>query len=143
MYVVLDADWTDSTGSATDVGLSFSVDVSAIYEVEVVLACLSDATTTGLHWMLVEPAAGVTWSAQWISSPLTFTTVAWRHAAMGTASAPATSPSATQTWLALGRGMVRTNASGSGTVKIQAHSEVAASTVTIRKGSFMRYRRLA
>ena len=51
-------------------------------------------------------------------------------------------PNTTQSWPAAISGMVIAGASPSGTVKLQLASETASTNVTVKAGSYLKYRKL-
>lgn len=137
-YVVLGGDVSDTTGALVDSGLTFTPVANKIYEIECRLVFISAATTTGFHWSFVDTA-----TATWVTGRQTVPTLV--NAEIGKfgpfATVAGTTVSAINTeYLANGNAMYKTQASPAGVVKIQFNTEVPASAVTLRAGSFLKYR---
>jgi hypothetical protein len=140
VYVVLGSDATNSTGTLVDTDLSFTPAANGLYEVEARLVYETAATTTGLQWTFVD-SSSATWSTQAISVPANATTNVFRNGALNTVVLGSGTGAATR-HLATGAAMVQAQAVPAGLFKIQIRTEVAASLVTVRAGSFLRYRRV-
>jgi hypothetical protein len=139
--IVMGSDATDSTASLVDCGtLSFTPVGGALYEIEALLVFETAATTTGCQWTFVDSATS-TWSAQWLFAPTNATANANRNGALNNV-ALGTGTGASTRHIAFGKAMVQAQAVPTGVIKVQIRTEVAASLLTVRAGSFMRYRRL-
>ncbi len=141
-YVVLGSDFTTSaTANANVTGLSFAPAASKRYAIEGRLLLRSAATTTG-------PRPGIAWptglndGASQITAPNSNTALAFRaQGAKTTQNAASTGvPTTTDSYLAILDAVLVAGASPSGSFQITLASEIAASLVTMRAGSFIRYR---
>lgn len=141
-YVVLGSDFTTSaTANANVTGLSFTPAASKRYAVEGRLMLRSAAATTG-------PRPGIAWpsglddGASQITAPNSNTALAFRsQGARTTQNAASTGvPTTVDSYLAILDAVLVAGASPSGDFQITLASEIAASLVTMRAGSFIRYR---
>lgn len=143
-YAVLASDATENANTYTDAaGLAFTPAANATYIVEAFLAFASDTVTTGFQWYFRGPT-GLDHSAMYCLSPITATSMVQRFGDLGsTFGAAGTAVAvANAVYPAYGFAILRTGATPSGDVKVQFRSEVAASTVTLKRGSSIRYRRI-
>lgn len=141
-YVKLGSDFTNSTTTYNAVtGLAFTPAANTDYEINGILLLRSAATTTG-------PRPGVTWptnvddAALEISSPSSGTAMIYAYGnALAAVNAASTGILATTgSYPGLVTGVLRAGASVSGDFQITLASEVGSSQVTMKAGSFIRYR---
>lgn len=141
-YAVLASDFTTTSATAVDVtGLAFTPAASTKYEFEATLMTRTATTTVGPRPGLAWPTGmtdGVAVIKQTSSATAELTTNGNVNAAL--LCAVGGLPTNTQSYPANIRGMVIAGATPSGTVKIQLASETAGTTVTIKAGSFIKYR---
>lgn len=141
-YVKIGSDFVTSSATAVDVtGLSFTPSANADYEFEALLLLRTATATVG-------PRPGLAWPTgmtdgvvqiQTPSSATAFTTVNGNiNAAL--LAAVGGLPNTTQSYPSRISGMLRVGASPSGNVKIQMASETAGTNVTVKAGSFLKYR---
>lgn len=141
-YLRLTSDFTTSSATAVSVtGLEFTPAANKRYEFEATLM-LRTATATvgprpGLAW-----ATGLTDGVARIDTPSSGTaaTLVLGNIAATLLAAVGGLPNTTGSYPAWVSGIVQAGASPSGTIKIQLASETAATNVTIKAGSFMKYR---
>lgn len=143
-YVRLTADLSTTMTGATDSALAFTPVANVDYEIEARLLVRSAATTTGPKVGVAVPASadhafvitepGATAVAESLLHVPSTSTAA--------ANAAAAWPTANASYLCEVRGLYRAAASTSGNVRITLASEVLLSAVTLKAGSFLRYRRL-
>lgn len=138
----LATDFTTTSTTASDVtGLGFAPLANTKYEFEVMLLLRSAAGTTG-------PQPGLTWPTGLTDGVVRlFASTAvnaeiFRH---GNSSAAVLVPntgygSTTTSYLGGGSGILIAGASPSGNLQVQLASEVSASTVTAKAGSYLRYK---
>lgn len=143
-YAVLASDFT--TGSATPVdvtSLGFTPAADAAYVVEGMLMCRTTTATVaakpifawptgisdGVHWFMMAATAGS--SLPRYGNPVS-----------NTGPAAADLPDTTGSWPCKLEAIVYAGASPSGQFRVQLSSETAATNVSIKAGSFIRYRRL-
>lgn len=142
-YIKLAVDFTTGSATAVDVtGLAFTPVANLSYEFEAMLLL---RTTLGT----VNPRVGLAWStgltdggaqineAQSAAGALTFASGNPNAALLV---AVGGLPNTTQSWPATVKGMLIAGASPSGTTRIQLASETAATNVTIKAGSYLKYR---
>lgn len=111
------------------------------YEIEFRLLLRTAATTTGPRPGISLPT-GITDAAYQITSPNSNTALAFRAQGTNTTQNAASTglPTTTDSYLAIGTALLIMGASPSGTFGITLASEINASAVTIKAGSFLRYR---
>lgn len=140
-YVKLAADFTTSSATAVDAGLAFTPSANTSYEFKAILLTRTATTTVGprpgLAW-----ATGLTDGVAHIRQESSATAFV---SALGNINASVLAPvggvpSNSQSFPAIIEGMVIAGASPSGTVKVQLASETAGTNVTIKAGSFLKYR---
>jgi len=143
-YVKLGSDFTTTSSSAVDItGMAFTPAASKSYEFE---ACLLTRTATAT----VGPRPGLAWPTGMtdgvveVRIPSAAGTQVMQFGNINAAVlAPVGGlPNTTQSYKATIIGMVIAGASPSGTVKIQLASETAGTTVTVKAGSYLRYRKI-
>jgi hypothetical protein len=143
-YIKLASDFTTTSTTAVAVtGLAFTPAANTSYEFVARLLTRSAATATGAR-------PGVSW-ATGLTDGVAFAQQATSASAMvfgngninaAFVAAAGAMANTTQSWPALIEGFVIAGSSPSGTVKIQLASETAGTTVTIKAGSFLKYRSL-
>jgi hypothetical protein len=149
LYALLAADATNSTTTPSAVA-SFGVtlEVSAIYEFEIVLRAQSAATTTGLQFQVTGPTSQISWVVYEVEY-MTGTTLVTSNVTRQTLNALATNiaataaPVANTDFLIRVKGRMQTTAvTPASDIGISFNSEVAASQVTIKSGSSIRFRKI-
>jgi len=141
-YVILSGDFPTTSSSAVDVtGMNFTPAASTRYEIEGRLL-LRTATAT------VVPRPGVAWPTGMTDGVVNFRradTAATQLFQSGNIAAAVLMqvgglPNTTQSWPAILAGMLIAGSSPSGTFRLQLASETSGTSVTIKAGSFFRYR---
>lgn len=143
-YAKLASDFT--TGSATAVnvtGLSFTPGASQTIEFEALLLVRTATTTVG-------PRPGLAWASGltdgvanlWVPTSGTAFAQVFGNFNATLLGAVGGLPNTTQSYPARIAGMVIAGGSPSGTVRVQLASETAATNVTAKAGSFLRWRTL-
>jgi hypothetical protein len=141
-YVVLANDFTTTSATAVDVtGLNFTPAANTKYVFEATLMVRTATATVG-------PRPGVAWPTGMSDGAVAIQQTSSATAnvfANGNISAAVLAPvgglpTTTGSWPAFVWGAVSAGASPSGTVKVQLASETAGTTVTIKAGSYLRYR---
>ena len=149
LYSLLAADATNSTTTPSAVA-SFGVtlEVSAIYEFEIVLRAQSAATTTGLQFQVTGPTSQISWVVYEVEY-MTGTTLVTSNVTRQTLNALATNIAATAAPVANTDFLIRvkgrmqtTGVTPASDIGISFNSEVAASQVTIKSGSSIRFRKI-
>lgn len=144
-YVVLASDFTTTSATAVPVtGMAFTPSANTKYEFEAVLMTRTATTTVGPRPGLGWPTGmtdGVATIKQTSSATAELTTNGNINAAL--LCAVGGLPTNTQSYPATVKGMVVAGATPSGTVKVNLASETAGTTVTIKAGSFLKYRSYA
>lgn len=141
-YVKLAADFTTSSASAVDVtGLAFTPLLNTQYEFEATLFLRTATATVGPRPGLAWPTGMTDGVARILtpSSATAFTTVNGNISAALLAAVGGL-PNTTASFHAEIKGSVRAGASPAGTVKVQMASETAGTNVTVKAGSFLKYR---
>jgi hypothetical protein len=129
----LASDYTNSTTSFSNVtGLAFDVEANATYEVEVVLTMQSAATTTGISLAFTVPTLGGAVGTFFHQLANTGTLTAGSQITGGAAAGITSGVPAATTNLPIFGKWIVTTGSNSGTVQLQAKSEVASSAVTLK-----------
>jgi len=134
-----------STTAAAVSGLALTPLANADYEIEGKFLVMSAATTTGVKLGLNIPS-GLTDSAFSITEALTATTESILYApggATAVSNANGGTPTANVSYLATMAGIMRVGSTVSGALAVTLATEVLLSTVTLKPGSFLRYRRIA
>jgi hypothetical protein len=141
-YVKLAADFTTSSATAVDItGLAFSPAANTQYEFEATLLLRTATTTVG-------PRPGLAWTTGLSDGVATIETPSSGTAqtlVIGNISATLLAavgglPTTTGSFQAKISGTLLAGASPSGTTKLQLASETAATNVTAKAGSFIKYR---
>jgi len=140
--VTLTDDYSISTTAAGNIpGLAFTPAANTRYEFEAILLMRTAATTTG-------PRPGLTWPTGMVDGVVMIdasSTAVARVLANGNIAAEVVCnntglPNTTQSFPASFVGRVIAGASPSGNVQLRLRSEVAASAVTVKAGSFLKWR---
>lgn len=141
----LASDFTTTSGTAVAVtGLSFTPAANKQYEFEAKLRLRSATATIG-------PRPGLTWPTGttdggvgiWAPNSATAEAIARQPAGVSAVAASTGVPSTTQSWPGFISGEVQTGGSPSGNVQVTLNAETAGTTVTMKAGSFLRYREIA
>lgn len=141
VYVKLGADFSTTSATAADTGIAFTPAANTSYEFKAVLFTRTATTTVG-------PRPGVAWPVGMTdgvahvrqeSSATAFVS------ALGNVNAAVLAPvggvpTTTQSYPALIEGALIAGATPSGTLRIQLASETAGTSVTVKAGSFLKYR---
>lgn len=142
-YVVLGSDFTISTTSNNNVtGLSFAPSANERYHIEGYYLLQTATATTGARPGIAWPG-GSTDSGAYTQAPNSLTAVAMQHgtAAAGTANAASTGlPVVNRSYAGQMQAILLMGGSPSGNFQITLASETAAVNVTMKAGSFIRYR---
>jgi hypothetical protein len=133
------AGYTNSTVTASDVFTGFAPVANTRYIVDILASVSAAAATTGVQTALVGPTTGITRSAVKIIAASTTAADTITHTSLNnfqTMTAGLTTPS-----LLSIQAIVEVGATpGTGNVRLQAKSEVAASAINVHPGSSMRWR---
>lgn len=141
-YIKLGSDFVTGSATAVDItGLAFTPAASKNYEFEAVLYLRTATTTVGPRPGLAWPT-GLTDGVAQIRTPSSATAFTTVNGNINAALLAAVGglPNTTQSYPAFIKGALITGASPSGTVKIQLASETAATNVTAKAGSYIKYR---
>lgn len=141
-YVKMASDFVTSSASAVAVtGLAFTPAANTQYEFEVMLLTRTATTTVGPRPGLAWPT-GMTDGVARIDMESAATTALITQGNINAALLCAVGglPTTTQSYLATMWGTVLAGASPSGTVKVQLASETAGTNVTVKAGSYLKYR---
>ena len=140
--VVLASDFPTTSATAVDVtGLAFTPALNKKYEFEGKFMMRTGTATVG-------PRPGLAWptgmtdgvASLWMTSSATAQLLANGNVNAALLIAVGGIPNNTQSYPAFLEGMIVAGASPSGTVKVQLASETAGTTVTMKAGSFIKYR---
>lgn len=143
-YAKLGVDFTTTSATAVDVtGIAFTHVANGIYEFEARLMVRTATATVG-------PSPGIAWPTGLLDGAVDIEVTTSASAIVrqlgGTGAAVLAPvgglPTTTQSYPAHVRGMLFAGASPSGSLKLQLASETAGKTVTIKKGSFLKWRKL-
>lgn len=141
-YIKLANDFTTNSASAVDVtGMAFTPVANTDYEFEAHLMCRTATATVGPRAGLAWPTGGSDGAAS-IYTPSSGTAETMVHGNINAALLAAVGglPNTTLSYGAKVLGIFRAGASPSGTVRLQLASETAGTNVTIKAGSFLKYR---
>ena len=143
--VILGSDFTISTTSNNNVtGLNFTPSASTTYCVEVMLLLRTATATVGPRPGFSFPS-GLTDSGAWMQSPNSATASSqrwWGNTTTANASSTGI-PDTTNSYIAIGGALLIVGGSPSGTFGVTLASETAATNVTMKAGSFLRYRTIS
>lgn len=143
-YVVLASDFSNSTVTPQATGLEITAfDANSVYVFEGMFILRSAATTTGAQVGLNTPG-GTTGFIARVSSSSSATAITYRNfTGVGSQQAQATAaPIANTDFFADAYGTIVFGASPSGSLEVTLDSEIAASVVTMKAGSWLRYRKI-
>lgn len=144
-YDVLAADFTTSSATAVDVtGISFTPIANAKYEFESKMMVRTATALTG-------PRPGIAWSTGlsdgvatiWVTSSASAQVMANGNITAAVLAPVGGLPTTTGSFPAFIEGLAVAGASPSGTIRLQLASETAGTNVTIKAGSFLRWRQVA
>lgn len=145
VYVILASDFVTSSATAVPVtGLQFTPAANKKYEFEGKFMFRTATATVG-------PRPGLAWptgmtdgiASLWMTSSATAQLIANGNIATALLIAVGGVPTTTGSWPAFLEGLVVAGASPSGTVKVNLASETAGTNVTMKAGSFIKYREVA
>lgn len=143
-YVKLASDFVTGSATAVDVtGLAFTPAANKSYEFEAQLRCRTATATVGPRPGLAWPT-GATDGVAMVDMPTTATARVLVNGNVNAALLTAVGglPNTTQSYPAAIYGNITMGASPSGAVRVQLASETAATNVTIKAGSYLKYREL-
>lgn len=135
-------DFTTTSGTAVAVtGLAFTPAANKRYEFEAKLRLRTATATIG-------PRPGLTWPTGttdggvgiWAPNSATAEAIARQPAGVAAVAASTGVPNTTASWPGFISGEVQMGASPSGSVQVTLNAETAGTTVTMKAGSFLRYR---
>lgn len=141
-YVKLASDFTTTSATAVDVtGMAFTPSANTTYEFEAHLLTRTETAAVGPRPGVAWPTGGTDGVVS-IYQPSTVGSEVMQHGNINAAVlAPAGGlPNTTQSYGAKVQGFFIAGAAPSGTVKLQLASETAGTTVTIKAGSWLKYR---
>jgi hypothetical protein len=139
----LAADFSTTSATAVDVtGLGFTPSANTSYMIEGILFLRTATATVNPRAGFAWPSAGMTDGVMSIDEAQTATTQLMARGNSGAALLMAVGglPNTTQSWPAFLYGAAVVGAGPSGTLRVQLASETAGTSVTIKAGSFLRYR---
>lgn len=142
-YVVLGSDFVTSSGTAVDVtGMNFTPAASTRYEIEAVLMTRTATAATGPRPGVGWPSAGVTDGVAFIQQTSAAATNVLQNGNFNAAVlAPVGGlPNTTQSYPAFIRSILVMTTGATGTWRLQLASETGGTNVTIKAGSFIKYR---
>ncbi len=138
-YEVRSTDYTNSTTTETDVFTGFTPAANTNYEVEVFAVVFTVVGTTGFQGGLGGPATGTNLVMQMVAFTNNTQGMNWNSIntfGVITAGSASTTNSAYTV-----KSLVQMGASpGAGNIRFIAKSEIAASQITLKAGSYMRWR---
>lgn len=141
-YIKLGADFVTSSATAVDItGMSFTPAANTDYEFAAMLLLRTATATVGPRPGLAWPT-GMTDGVATINMPSSGTaqTLVFGNINATLLSAVGGLPNTTQSYPSEVSGMVRSGASPSGALRLQMASETAGTNVTVKAGSFLKYR---
>lgn len=144
IYTKLTSDFTTANSTLTDItGLTFTPASSTMYEFEAVLMIRTGTATnnprTGIAWPTAGVTDGVAFIQQTGSTTATLVYEAGNSAA--TIQIPAGAlPGASASYPVFIKGVLNMTTGASGTFKLQMAAETAGTSMTVRAGSFFKYR---
>jgi hypothetical protein len=141
LMAVLAADASNSTVTPATVG-SFSITLAAssVYEFEGVLVFTSAATGTGARFTVQGPSAQTDWVSYEAFTPASTGTLI---SAWGTAFSPGAAPVANTPYACPVRGICKTNGNTPAVaVTLDIFSEIGGSAITLKAGSFLKFRKI-
>lgn len=142
-YAKLANDFTTSSATAVDAGLAFTPAANKQYEFEALLLLRTATATVGPRPGLAWPTGGTDGAADvYTPSSATAQTMVFGNIAGAMLAAVGGLPNTTQSYPARIAGTFRAGASPSGTIRVQLASETAGTVVTLKAGSFLKYREI-
>lgn len=141
-YIILGADFVTSSATAVDVpGMAFTPAANTNYEFESRLRLRTATSTVGPRPGLAWPTGFTDGTAELRVASGTGSSVVQFGNANGALIGPAGGfPSTTQSWPGYIGGEISMGASPAGSIKLQLASETAGTNVTMKAGSYIRYR---
>lgn len=141
-YIKLSSDFVTSSATAVDItGMAFTPSANTQYEFEAMLLLRTATTTVGPRPGLAWPTGGTDGIARIdMTSSATAALIANGNINASLLVAVGGLPTTTQSYPALVVGTFIAGASPSGTIKLQMASETAGTNVTVKTGSFLKYR---
>lgn len=142
--VILGSDETNSTTANTVTSLAFTPAANKTYAVEVNLLLRTATATVGPRPGFSFPT-GLTDSGAWMQVPNSATASAQRWWGTTTAANAASTgvPDTTSSWMAIGGALLIVGGSPSGDFAVTLATETAATNVTLKAGSYLRYREIS
>jgi len=141
-YVKLSSDFTTNSATAVDItGLNFTPAANTQYEFEALLLLRTATATVGPRPGLAWPTGGTDGVADiYMPTSASAQVLVFGNINAALLAAVGGLPNTTQSWPSRISGTFIAGASPSGTVKMQMASETAGTTVTVKAGSYLRYR---
>lgn len=141
-YIKLGSDFTTSSATAVDItGLAFTPAASTTYEIEAQLLCRTATTTVGVRHGVAWPTGMTDGVAYLEMTSAAGTTVLQNGNINAAVLAPVGGlPDTTSSWPAQVKATLIAGGSPSGTLKLQVASETGGTTVTVKAGSWLKYR---
>lgn len=142
-YVILGADFVTNSATAVAItGMSFIPNINSRYEFEALLMCRTATATVGprpgLAWPTPTQIDGVVWGQ--MTSAAGSIVVQNGHMATAFLMPVGGLPDTTNSWPAIIGGNLITGGTVTLGLRLQLASETAGTNVTVRAGSFLRYR---
>jgi hypothetical protein len=144
-YVKLSSDFVTSSATAVDVtGLGFTPAANKSYVFEAQLLTRTAATAAGVRPGIAWPAGTITDAVVEVrqSTSATAQVLAFGNGGAAVQALGTALPNTTQSWPAKIAGTLITAASPSGNLQVIVASETAGTNVTIKAGSWLRYREI-
>ena len=141
-YIKLGSDFTTTSATAVDItGLAFTPVASTTYEIEAQLLCRTATTTVGVRHGVAWPTGMTDGVAYLEMTSAAGTTVLQNGNIAAAVLAPVGGlPDTTNSWPAQVKATLIAGGSPSGTFKLQVASETGGTTVTVKAGSWIKYR---
>lgn len=149
LFSLLAADSTNSTVVGTAVpSFGVTLEASAIYEFEMILRCQTAAAATGLQFQITGPTSQVEWTAYEVEvmTGTAVSTSLYSRQALAALATDFAAPGGTANntdYLTKVKGMLKTTSTTPGSdIGITFKSETGGTQVTLKAGSFMRFRKI-
>ena len=141
-YIKLSSDFTTTSATAVDItGLAWTPSANTQYEFEALLLLRTATATVGPRPGLAWPTGGTDGVADiYMPTSASAQVLVFGNINAALLAAVGGLPNTTQSWPSRISGTFIAGASPSGTVKMQMASETAGTTVTVKAGSYLRYR---
>jgi len=140
-YIKLASDVTTDQTSATDTALTFTPPINSVVIFESQMLLRSTITTTGVRPGLKPVSNAVDFIASMeVATGATASTRRFWGANSSSNVATTSAPSATDSWFGCAWGTIITGATVASPLIVTLSSEIAASAVTMRAGSWMRWK---